>query len=263
MNKKSGDERDFNGRDANQLQIVAGQVAVLVHAFQMKVSGERMRVRIARLQDMMGYTVGQSSEDQLPKICEVMGDIIQAELCAVYLLGADKLLRRKAAFHLPATGMPHLVRDGVDIQGIPSVLPLGVGLIGRTMASAEPITFNVEPFMKTASSQRGEGGPDIPGRQGSGLADAYEYRYRVYEPGVDVPLGYGADHDVQCLMTVPLVSGSVMRQTEQRLEGVAVFMNKSASGAAPSGDPCFDEEDTEVMLTAGKLVAAFIRDSAN
>jgi len=248
----------------------------------MEFAAERQAMRMKRLQRIMMSTVGNTTGADLGQLVERMGDIAEAELSIIYILGPDKVLRRKAAHHFPRNLSKNLSPDGIDVEGLAPVVNQGSGLVGQAAATWEIQSLNLDlqtwgynpgavgrqrrlshaPEIESPSSRRssrpgGDSRPPTPGAaEDGGRKAAFRRMYDsgIFEIGMDVPIGFEAE----TILAVPLIGGNAMRLSEQTVEGVALFLNKREGGGS-----CFDQDDQDVMLVAGKLVASNITASTS
>jgi len=134
---KSNEERFFNVRDQQQLIIIASQVSTLIHGFKTQQAATLQEARTRKLQTLMKELVnsGKGTTD-LDLYAKNLCGIVEAELCFIYLMGADRSLRRKAAYHFTAEGDVSLVSEWNVVAGMTTtVIEPNEGFVGRTGVS--------------------------------------------------------------------------------------------------------------------------------
>jgi len=186
------------------------------------------------LQAATGTTLIRS---ELVSLTEILGDVAEAELALLYLVG-----QAEPVLHCKAVSSHHrgsLSCDGLTIEGMAAKVDLGNAIVGQVVVQNIPLIHHAA--LELASSSNGK---------------------PWFTPGVDAP----ADFPFCSLLAVPLPAwrappapdGPPLGASGPSLHvsGVLLFVNKRKAGGS------FSSDDAELLQQAGALVATHLEASA-
>jgi len=230
VKKDSQEAKVFNEWDEQILRTIANQTAIAIEASQSMASAEVSKKQ-AEAWETLAVHINAYADQSWCGAAEQAMDAMEVELCAIYTVNQDKkVLQLSEYFCLDMREKDHQNEHHNAVHPIPcSEIPLEVGVLGNTAATASSYTF--------VQSETGE------------LESGSEVGYSLLSNKYDVP----QNSILLSIMTVP------MRLPDGTVLGVLSFVNKQDTLEDTQQVDGFTENDQHIADALASLISQALR----